>query len=54
MASFDNLKQLGLHDAVALHSAAVTDFRSALQVLSDVRPDRAFNLVAQSSVGLSF
>jgi GDPmannose 4,6-dehydratase len=54
MASFANLKQLGICDAVALHSVAVTDFRSVLQVLSDVRPDRIFNLAAQSSVGLSF
>jgi GDPmannose 4,6-dehydratase len=54
MASFGNLKQLGIYADVALHSVAVTDFRSVLQVLSDVRPDRIFNLAAQSSVGLSF
>lgn len=54
MSSFENLKRLGILGTVGLHSAAVTDFRSVIQVLADVRPDRIFNLAAQSSVGLSF
>ena len=54
ISTFDNLRHLGIHDTVALHSVAITDFRSVLQVLADVCPDRVFNLAAQSSVGLSF
>ena len=54
MSSFGNLKRLEIFDRVSLHSVAVTDFRSVLQAVSDIRPDRIFNLAAQSSVGLSF
>lgn len=54
MSSFENLKRLGIHGRVGLHSVAVTDFRSVIQVLADLQPDRIFNLAAQSSVGLSF
>jgi GDPmannose 4,6-dehydratase len=54
MSTFDNLKQLEVYEKVRLHSAALTDFRSVLQVLSEVCPYRVFNLAAQSSVGLSF
>jgi GDPmannose 4,6-dehydratase len=52
--SFANLARLGIHDQVVLHSAALTDFRSTVKVISDVLPDRIFNFAAQSSVALSF
>src|SRR5262249_46301320 len=45
---------LGIFDAVTLHSAVLSDFRSVLEVLNAVRPAYIFNLAAQSSVGLSF
>ncbi len=54
MSSFANLKRLEIFDRVTLHSVAITDFRSVLQGVSDIRPDRIFNLAAQSSVSLSF
>lgn len=54
MSSFENLRRLDILERVKLHSVAVTDFRSVLQVIADVRPDEIFNLAAQSSVGLSF
>jgi GDPmannose 4,6-dehydratase len=54
VASFANLKRLGIYDRVRLHSATVTDFRSILQVIRDAGPDEIYNLSAQSSVGLSF
>lgn len=53
-ASFANLKYLGLFEQVTLHSMAVSDFRSVLQVISDVIPDEIYNLSGQSSVALSF
>jgi GDPmannose 4,6-dehydratase len=37
-----------------LHSAAPTDFRSVLQVISRAALDEMYNLSGQSSVGLSF
>jgi GDPmannose 4,6-dehydratase len=54
MSNFENLKRLEIIDKVGLHSVAITDFRSVLQAISDIRPDYIFNLAAQSSVGLSF
>lgn len=54
MSSFSSLKVLGVRDRVTLHSAALTDFRSTLQVISRVGPDEIYNLAGQSSVGLSF
>lgn len=54
MANLSNLKRLGTLSRVHLHSAALNDFRSVLQVIRDVRPDEIYNLAAQSSVGLSF
>lgn len=52
--SFANLRHLGILDRVALHSAALNDFRSTLQVISKTEPDEIYNLAGQSSVGLSF
>ena len=54
VSPFANLKRLGICDRVNLVSMAITDFRSVLQVMSQVEPDEAYNLAGQSSVGLSF
>lgn len=54
MASFANLDRLNIRDRISLHSMALNDFRSVLQVLSVVQPDEIYNLAGQSSVGLSF
>ncbi|MFY0613159.1 MAG: GDP-mannose 4,6-dehydratase [Hyphomicrobiaceae bacterium] len=53
-SNFAGLGQLKIHDKVTLHSASLSDFRSVLTVLANVRPNLIFNLAAQSSVGLSF
>ncbi|CAO3439850.1 GDP-mannose 4,6-dehydratase [Azospirillum doebereinerae] len=53
-SGFGNLKRLGLFGQARLHSAVLTDFRSVVQVIGDVRPDEIYNLAGQSSVGLSF
>ena len=52
--SFHNLGRLGIADAVERRSMNLMEFRSVIQVLSDVRPDEVYNLAGQSSVGLSF
>lgn len=54
IASFHNLKVLGIKEQVTFHSMALNDFRSVLQTLSKVQPDEIYNLAGQSSVGLSF
>ena len=54
VASFANLRQLGIFPAVRLVSMSPMDFRSALQTISSVAPDEIYNLSGQSSVGLSF
>jgi GDPmannose 4,6-dehydratase len=54
MATFYNLVKLGIRDQIAVHSMALNDFRSVLQVLTAVQPDEIYNLAGQSSVGLSF
>ncbi len=51
---FFNLKHLEIHQKIATLSMAVNDFRSVLQVLSDVLPDEIYNLAGQTSVSLSF
>lgn len=53
-ASFVNLGKLGIRDKVKTISMSLTDFRSVLQALVEVKPDEIYNLAAQSSVGLSF
>lgn len=52
--SFGNLKKLGIHDRVECLSLAPNDFRSVLQVISNVGPDEIYYLAGQSSVGMSF
>jgi GDPmannose 4,6-dehydratase len=54
MANMAGLARMGVIDDVTVHSAALLDFRSVLQVIGDVRPDEIYNLAGQSSVGLSF
>ena len=51
---FANLVKLGIRDQVQVVSLAINDFRSVLQVLTQVKPDEVYNLAGQSSVGLSF
>ena len=54
VSSYAGLHRLGIYDRVTLHSAVLSDFRSVVTVLNNVRPALIFNLAAQSSVGLSF
>jgi GDPmannose 4,6-dehydratase len=54
MASFTNLKRLGIQSEVRLVSVSINDFRSVLQTLQKTKPDELYNLAGQSSVGLSF
>ena len=53
-SNFANLVRVGVRERVSLYSASLTDFRSVLQVVSDIGPDEIYNLAGQSSVGLSF
>ena len=54
VASFSNLKSLGINESVHKLSLAINDFRSVLQAIQQVEPDEIYNLAGQSSVGLSF
>lgn len=54
MAKLDNLRWMGVCDAIRLYSMALGDFRSVLQILLKVEPDEIYNLAGQSSVELSF
>jgi GDPmannose 4,6-dehydratase len=54
IASFANLKKLGVQDDVQIASMAINDFRSVLNVVQRHRPDEIYNLAGQTSVGLSF
>ena len=54
VAPFGSLAKLGIRDRIQVISAAITDFRSVLQVLAKVQPDEIYNLAGQTSVGLSF
>src|SRR5215468_1032674 len=54
VSSYIGLRRLGIYDRVTLHSVVLSDFRSVVTVLNNVRPALIFNLAAQSSVGLSF
>ena len=53
-ANTAGLQYVGVLSDIMIHSAALVDFRSVLQVIDDVRPDEIYNLAGQSSVGLSF
>ena len=54
ISPFENLLRLGIRDKVTCLSMAITDFRSVLQVLTEIKPDELYNLSGQSSVALSF
>jgi len=54
VSGYGGLRRLGIYDRVTLHSVVLSDFRSVVTVLNNVRPALIFNLAAQSSVGLSF
>jgi len=54
MSGFPNLVRLGIRDRLRLLSMVGTDFRSVLNVVTQVQPDEIYNLAGQSSVGLSF
>lgn len=54
LTSAANLRALGVHEKITLHSVSPVDFRSVLQAIQTVQPDEIYNLSGQSSVGLSF
>lgn len=54
ISTFAGLQALGILDQVKTLSMSPVDFRSVLQVISDIRPQEIYNLAGQSSVGLSF
>ncbi len=54
MSLFSNPRTLGIREQVLPRSMAINDFRSVLQVISEVEPDEVYNLAGQTSVGLSF
>jgi len=54
VSGYAGLRRLGIYDRITLHSVVLSDFRSVVTVLNNVRPVLIFNLAAQSSVGLSF
>ena len=51
---FNGLKALNIINKVNILSMSPEDFRSVLQVFSQIRPHEIYNLAGQSSVGLSF
>lgn len=53
-SKFVGLKALSILDKVKTRSMLPEDFRSVIQVFSEVRPHEIYNLAGQSSVGLSF
>jgi GDPmannose 4,6-dehydratase len=53
-SSFENLKEFNILDYVNLISVTLTDFRSVLQTIIDIKPNEIYNLAGQSSVALSF
>ena len=54
ISALQNLQYLRIRDRIKYLSMSLTDFRSVLQVLTQVQPDEVYNLAGQSSVGLSF
>ncbi len=44
ISSFRNLLRLGIREEVEYKSLVPTDFRSVLQVISQVKPDEVYNL----------
>ncbi|RKS13307.1 GDP-mannose 4,6-dehydratase [Flavobacterium sp. 120] len=54
MSSFSNLKKMGVYEKVHKISVNISDFRSVLQSIQNIKPSEIYNLAGQSSVGLSF
>ena len=54
VSKLENLSKLGIRNRVEMLSMAPTDFRSVLQVVSQISPSEIYFLAGQSSVGLSF
>jgi GDPmannose 4,6-dehydratase len=54
MASFGNLRRLGIYDSIELVSLNLRDVGSVLSLFKRIRPDEVYSLAGQSSVGLSF
>ena len=54
LSSFKNLEVLGISAQIKFYSMSLVDFRSVLQVVTEVEPDEIYNLAGQTSVGLSF
>jgi GDPmannose 4,6-dehydratase len=54
LATFENLRRLGIYESVRLVSLNLRDVGSVLGLLRRVRPEEIFSLAGQSSVGLSF
>ena len=54
VSTFANLHRLGIFEQVEKESMVLTDFRSALQTLTKIKPNEVYNLAGQTSVGLSF
>ena len=54
MSAFHGLNALGIRERIKTVSMSPVDFRSVLQVISEIRPREIYNLAGQSSVGLSF
>jgi GDPmannose 4,6-dehydratase len=54
VSKFEGLRALNIMEQVKTLSMSPEDFRSVLQVFSDIRPHEIYNLAGQSSVGLSF
>lgn len=52
--SFSSLIKLNISNKINLVSISLNDFRSVLQVITQIEPDEIYNLAGQSSVGLSF
>ncbi len=52
--NISNLKKLGIETQVSVLSLSLTDAHQVQQVMESVKPDEAYNLAGQSSVGLSF
>ena len=51
---FNNLKKLGIEQAVQVESLSLLDFRSIVNIIRSEQPDEIYNLAGQTSVGLSF
>lgn len=53
-SEFRGLHDLGIKNEVELLSMDITDFRSVMRVVNEVKPNEIYNLAGQTSVGLSF